>query len=106
MLKTLWNDESGVILSAEIVLVGTILVLGMLTGLVSLQASVVAELADLASAFGNLDQSYNVSGFYARTADNSHTKAHTRGSLFNDAVDAAACDCQGVTLVCTDAGEK
>ena len=34
MLKNLWNDESGVILSAEIVLVGTILVLGMIVGLV------------------------------------------------------------------------
>ncbi len=27
---SLWNDESGVILSAEIVLIGTILVLGMM----------------------------------------------------------------------------
>jgi hypothetical protein len=48
MLKTLWNDESGVILSAEIVLVGTILVLGMITGLVELQSSVIGELQDVA----------------------------------------------------------
>jgi hypothetical protein len=37
MIKALWNDEAGVIVSAEIVLVGTILVLGMITGLVELQ---------------------------------------------------------------------
>ena len=42
---SLWNDESGVILSAEIVLIGTILVLGMIVGLVELQCSVIAELS-------------------------------------------------------------
>ena len=42
MLKTLWNDECGVILSAELVLIATILVLGMIVGLVELQCSIVA----------------------------------------------------------------
>ena len=59
VLKTLWNDESGVILSAELVLVCTILVLGLLVGMVELQCAIVGELSDLASAFGNLNQSYN-----------------------------------------------
>ncbi|MEO2020035.1 MAG: hypothetical protein ABGZ53_37365, partial [Fuerstiella sp.] len=62
MMKNLWNDESGVILSAELVLIGTILVLGMIVGLVNLQVAVVHELADLGDAFGNLSQSYNTSG--------------------------------------------
>ena len=53
MLKTLWNDEAGVILSAEIVLIGTILVIGMIVGLVELQCSVVGELSDLGDAIGN-----------------------------------------------------
>ena len=34
MLKKLWNDEVGVILSAELVLIATILVIGMIVGLV------------------------------------------------------------------------
>ena len=34
MLKRLWNDECGVILSAELVLIGTILVIWMIVGLV------------------------------------------------------------------------
>ena len=55
--KSLWNDEAGIILSAEIVLIGTILVLGMLVGLVELQCAVDAELSDLSSSIGNLDQS-------------------------------------------------
>ena len=62
MIKTLWNDEAGVILSAELVLVGTILVVGMIVGLVELQCSVVDELNDLGEAIGSLNQSFAYSG--------------------------------------------
>ena len=102
MLKTLWNDESGVILSAEIVLVGTILVLGMIVGLVSLQSAVVQELGDLASAFGDLDQSYETSGFKSGKEDGNGSKAATYGAKFDDDVDSCDCD---LSLVCGDDGE-
>ena len=42
MLKKFWIDEHGVVLSAELILVGTILILGMIVGLVELQCAVVA----------------------------------------------------------------
>ena len=104
MLKTLWNDESGVILSAEIVLVGTILVLGMIVGLVELQSAVVGELNDLHNAFGNLSQSYNTSGFLAaHTGTQTGNKARTFGAAYTDGVDA--CDCDQNLIVCGDAGE-
>ena len=103
MLKSLWNDESGVIMSAELVLIATILVLGMIVGLVELQVAVVAELSDLASAFGNLDQSYRLSGFTSRK-QNGSIKARTHGAAYHDAVDD--CDCDTPTLVCNDSGEK
>ena len=61
MLKSLWNDEAGVILSAELVLIGTILVVGMIVGLVELQCSVVDELNDLGEAIGSMNQSYMTS---------------------------------------------
>ena len=51
-MKNLWNDEDGVILSAEIVLIGTVLVIGMMVGLVELQVAVVGELSDLGDAIG------------------------------------------------------
>ncbi len=104
MLKTLWNDESGVILSAEIVLVGTILVLGMIVGLVELQVAVVGELADLSNAFGNLSQSYNTSGFSAKGSGTAHAKARTHGAAYKDVSDD--CDCSSPTLMCSDTGEK
>ena len=103
-MKTLWNDESGVILSAEIVLVGTILVLGMIVGLVELQCSIVGELSDLSSAFGNLSQSYTTSGFKSE-GDGNHIKSRTYGSAYDDQADTCDCD-TNLTLICNDPGEK
>lgn len=104
MLKSLWNDEAGVILSAELVLIGTILVLGMLVGLVELQCSIVAELQDLSSAFGNLNQSYNISGFGSSKGGNQF-KARTYGARYNDQADTCDCD-TNLSIICTDPGEQ
>ncbi len=102
MIKSLWNDEAGVILSAELVLIATILVLGMIVGLVELQTAVVTELGDLATSFGALDQSFNTSGF--RSTGNGHKKSATYGANVIDVSDS--CDCDAITLVCDDGGEK
>jgi hypothetical protein len=103
MLKALWNDESGVILSAEIVLVGTILVLGMIVGLVELQCSVIAELSDLSSAIGNFDQSFQVSGFASEKGQGNY-KARTFGAAYHDVADTCDCD-QNMSIQCNDGGE-
>lgn len=95
MLKKLWNDENGVILSAELVLVATILVIGMIVGLVELQCAVVAELSDLGDAIGNLDQSYSTSGLISRK-DVGGVKASTAGSRFFDHPDE--CDCSPIIM--------
>ena len=105
-MKTLWNDESGVILSAEIVLVGTILVLGMIVGLVELQCTVVAELSDLSSAFGNMDQTYKTSGFQSvKSTGVCDLKSRTKGAGYNDVADTCDCD-SNLTIICNDPGEK
>jgi len=105
VMQRLWRDEEGVILSAELVLIGTILVIGMIVGLVELQCAVVGELSDLGDAIGNLDQSYQTSGIRSNKT-NGGTKALTAGAAYNDAADE--CDCN-VIVVCDDAlgqGEK
>ncbi len=105
MLKKLWNDECGVILSAEIVIIGTILVIGMMVGLVELQCAVVAELSDIGDAIGNLDQSYQTSGLSSYKSSG-RIKAATYGSRYSDYPDT--CDCNAI-LVCDPAvgqGEK
>ena len=102
-MKTLWNDEAGVILSAELVLICTILVLGMIVGLVELQCSIVAELSDLSSAFGNLNQSYTISSFGSSKGSNQF-KARTYGAKYTDRADTCECDAN-MSIVCTDPGE-
>ena len=80
MLRKLWSDEAGAIVSAEIVLVATILVIGMVVGLKSVRDAVVTELADVAQAIANIDQSYSFSGVTGHGAA-------TAGSWFIDATD-------------------
>ena len=61
-MQRFWNEETGAILSAEVMLVASILVIGVVAGLASLRDSVVTELADLAQALANVNQSYSYSG--------------------------------------------
>lgn len=103
-VRTLWNDESGLILSAELVLVCTILVLGLLVGMVELQCAIVGELSDLASAFGNLNQSYNHSGF-GSSKGAGQFNARTFGAAHTDRADTCDCDAN-LTIICDDQGEK
>ena len=102
-----WKDEEGVILSAEIVLVGTILVLGMIVGLVEVQSAVVAELSDLGDAIGNMDQSYQTPGIMSlKRSGFCGIKAATYGASYNDLPDV--CDCNAI-IVCAprnSRGEK
>ena len=58
ILKALKNDENGFVVSAELVLVGTILVLGMIVGLTELSYGVNEELEDLGSGIAAINQTY------------------------------------------------
>jgi hypothetical protein len=80
MLKNFWNDEAGAIISAELVLVLTIAVIGMVVGLASVRDAVVTELGDVGQAIANIDQSYTYTGIVG------HSSA-TAGSGFADALD-------------------
>ena len=80
MMKNLWNDEAGFIVSAELVLVATILVIGMITGLTSVRDAVITELADVGGAIGAINQSYTYGGASAHCAT-------TAGSQFTDFLD-------------------
>jgi hypothetical protein len=60
MLKNLWNDEIGALLSAEFILLATILVIGAVVGLRAVQEAIVTELADVAQAVAQVNQSYSI----------------------------------------------
>ena len=83
-LRALWNDERGFIISAELVLIGTLCVLGLIAGLTLVRDSVAGEFTDIASAMRSLDQSYYYSGFRAvKRYGCGGCKAWTAGSCFN-----------------------
>ena len=89
-------DENGFILSAELVLVLTIAVLGMVVGLTAVRDAVTQELNDLARAFGAVNQSYNVTGL---KKDRCWGGIHTfvAGFGFNDTSDD--CDCKPIVYL-------
>lgn len=101
-----WTDQTGFIISAELVLISTILVLGLIVGLTSVQSAVVSELNDVGAAIGSLNQSYSYNGFASRKAFYGSgicacgLKAFTAGSAFQDLRDECDADMAGQALVC------
>jgi hypothetical protein len=80
-LNTLLNDENGFIVSAELIIVATIVVLAMAVGLSEVSFSVNNELEDVSSAVGTMNQSFYANGVQ------SIGKGWTAGSGFGDVVD-------------------
>src|SRR5436853_7894752 len=62
MLKQLWNDDAGYIISTEMLLIFVILVLGLIAGLGNLRMAIVNELTESANALLALNQGYTISG--------------------------------------------
>ena len=84
-LHALWRDESGFVVTSELLIIVTIAVIGLIVGYVAIRDALVQELGDIAAAIGALDQSYSYNG-----VSNSCSAAFSRGSSFTDAIDA--CD--------------
>ncbi|TWT39609.1 Flp family type IVb pilin [Blastopirellula retiformator] len=86
LLKRLWNDEAGFIVSTELILIATIVVIGLIVGLASVRDAVTSELSDVAGAIQDLDQSYTIWGITGHSAAVS-------GSDYSDNLDY--CDTDG-----------
>jgi Flp pilus assembly pilin Flp len=85
LLRKLWKDEAGFVVSAELVLVATIMVIGLIVGMTVLRNQIVQELADVGQAFGHVSQGYNYVGTFKGQV------AQTDGSGYDDKTDF----CQG-----------
>jgi len=96
MLQHFWNDDAGFVVSAELALVATILVLGVMVGLSALRNGVVNELADVSAAIDSVNQSYQLSGTSGHAAS-------TASTTFADARDFCdEGDPNGDTAACID----
>jgi Flp pilus assembly pilin Flp len=85
-LCRLSGDENGFVISIELILIATILVIGLIAGLTALRDAIVSELSDVAGAVQGLNQSYSLSGVTGQSAS-------TAGSDFRDHTDF--CDSAG-----------
>jgi hypothetical protein len=62
LLRKLWQDDCGALISSEFLFVATILVIGVIVGLTAVRSAVNAELTQLGNAFLALSQGYTISG--------------------------------------------
>ena len=88
-IQQLWHDQRGAVLSTELILVATIVILGLLVGMTVYRNAVVQELGDTAAAAASLNQSYSydavtLSGSFGVVAYD----ASVDGSDFEDETDA------------------
>jgi hypothetical protein len=99
MLRALFSDDAGFIVSAELVLIATLLVLGLIVGMSQVQYAVVEELNDVAHALGSLNQGFYFSGFSAEKNVGCGTaiKSQTFGSSFHDSPDTCDYACNQIT---------
>jgi Flp pilus assembly pilin Flp len=80
MFQKFMSDEAGFIVSSELVLIATMVVLGLLVGLNTLRNSITSELNDVADAIGNINQDYSYSGLTGHSAS-------VAGTVFDDVED-------------------
>ena len=112
MLKRLWEDEGGAIISAELVLVLTITVIGMTVGLVCVRDAVVFQLGNIAQGLASIDASFEFGGVAmtgaAGAAGVTDVDAATGGASFDGTAgtgDITATSGQfGVTFIPADGG--
>ena len=83
VLSRLWADDGGALIATEWVFVATILILGIITGLIAVRQAVISELTEFANALMALDQSYSFAG-------QSNCLSSTAGSAATDSTDTIA----------------
>ena len=80
MLTRLWADDAGFVVSTELVLAATLLVIGLTIGQATLRDAVITEIVDLSAAINDINQSYS----YTSVTGHSSSVA---GSQFTDDTD-------------------
>src|SRR5947207_13620887 len=82
LVRKLWRDDCGALISAEFLFVATILVIGVIIGLTNVRAALNAELTELGNAFLALSQGFAISGQSGSAANVDGSQAFdTPGSL-------------------------
>lgn len=84
LAREFWQDTQGFVVTAEMIILVTVLVLGLFTGLNILQSAVVSELADVSASLQSLNQSYSLPSFQSLCVGANSEGAKTASSEFVD----------------------
>ncbi len=84
-LRSFWDDESGSVASAELVLVGSLAAVGVAAGAQTVSTTLDEEVRDMTRSIRNLNQSYSYNGFRG-------CGSKTAGSTFADASNVLPAD--------------
>ena len=97
LARALWRDTEGFLVTAELIILVTVLVLGLFVGLNMLQSAAVSELTDVGDSLQSLDQSFQFPGLRSLCVETESASAQTAGSAFTDS---------GPSRVSRNAGES
>jgi hypothetical protein len=98
VFRQLWSDESGFVVSTELVLVATILVLSLVVGMKKISSQVLAEMSDVANAIGFLNQGYSFAGATFTASDGSLLASWSGTGQLQDAIDSGAGDYAAIAV--------
>jgi Flp pilus assembly pilin Flp len=91
MLSKLWKDEAGFVVSAELIFIATLLVIGLVTGWVAVRGAVTSELTEVAQAISAIDQTYSYTGLTnCSSSTNGTNVTDTYGSVKSGLLAATA----------------
>ena len=101
--RKVWAEEEGFIVSAELIFIVTILVIGLVAGWGKIKAAVNEELNDVALAIGELSQAYYFGeAIGTTTAGVGTVLSESAGTTFDDLTDLNAGDSVDSTANTTD----
>ena len=96
-MRKFLNDENGFVVSAELMLVITLMFCAAAVGWGAVKDSLANELNDVSHAIGSVDQSYSVTGFKKGRGKGIKPHAECAGFGYNDEADE--CDCNVIKYV-------
>lgn len=67
-MRRIWNDCDGGVISTELLMVTSVLVAGLASGLTSVRDAVTGEFADVAESVQSLNQGFTFNGIQSPTA--------------------------------------
>jgi hypothetical protein len=79
LASKLWRDDCGAVLTAEYLTLGTVVVLGGVSGLAAMSDSVNGEMREFGNSVRHMRQTYSTRGMQAGTASRSGSAAVDNG---------------------------